>query len=362
MNLFESLAGASPAGSLPLGAFDGPPDGGALLRAPAPAHVPPDLWRPLTAGERQLVLELPNQPQPQPASPGADKAGGLLRLAGRGAVYGVISMPQETGGRALNIALAPGLRASRHEDEVLLKVQVQGESGQWRTAAMGEARDGKLYVSNPQQLREAYGQPLPEVVAQSPSALPEPVLKTESQESLKPDTGLSPKQQLAIASIHKVGDEVKDSSCQPDGRWVYNPTKGRSDSAMRYEEQITHMPAAIDYAVPRANGTLVRFDGCDVHRHVLQEAKGPGYQKLFEASARTAAKPDGSDFFQRQVRDGISDQAKRQAEAALGRPVEWSIAEKPAEETFRRLVEKGTEGAPGSGSNFRVEHVEPLLK
>jgi hypothetical protein len=134
-----------------------------------PAGVPDALWRPLTDAERALVRHLPGATQAAPA-----------------------------GGR-LDIGLAPGLRASRGADDVLLGVQLQGADGGWRapgedgrtpaatsTAAGGrpeaaavagmpaEAVGGRLLVADLDALQAAYGRPLPAAIAQSPTALPVP--------------------------------------------------------------------------------------------------------------------------------------------------------------------------------------------
>ena len=111
----------------------------------APEGVPDALWRPLSDAERGLVRRLGVQQQPAPPGDSADE---------------------------LRIALAPGLRAARAQDEVMLKTQVQDAGGGWRTVGSAEARDGRLHVSDLDAVRTAYGQPLPPHVVQSPQALP----------------------------------------------------------------------------------------------------------------------------------------------------------------------------------------------
>jgi hypothetical protein len=111
----------------------------------APEGVPDALWRPLSDAERGLVRQLGAQPQPAPPGSSADE---------------------------LQIALAPGLRAARAQDEVMLKTQVQDAGGDWKTVGSAEAREGRLHVSDLDAVRTAYGQPLPPHVVQSPQALP----------------------------------------------------------------------------------------------------------------------------------------------------------------------------------------------
>ena len=111
----------------------------------APEGVPDALWRPLSDAERSLVRQLGAQPQAAPPGDGADE---------------------------LRIALAPGLRAARAQDDVVLKTQVQNAGGDWKTVGSAEARDGRLHVSDLDAVHAAYGQPLPPHVVQSPQALP----------------------------------------------------------------------------------------------------------------------------------------------------------------------------------------------
>jgi hypothetical protein len=111
----------------------------------APEGVPDALWRPLSDAERGLVRQLGAQAQAAPA----DGDAGEVR-----------------------IALAPGLRAARAQDEVMLKTQVQDAGGDWTTVGSAEARDGRLHVSDLDAVRTAHGQPLPPHVVQSPQALP----------------------------------------------------------------------------------------------------------------------------------------------------------------------------------------------
>ena len=111
----------------------------------APEGVPDALWRPLSDSERALVRNLGAQPQEAPPIGGADE---------------------------LHIAVAPGLRATRARDGVMLQAQVQDAGGDWQTVSSAEARDGQLQVSDLDALHAAHGQPLPDAVVQSPHALP----------------------------------------------------------------------------------------------------------------------------------------------------------------------------------------------
>jgi len=111
----------------------------------APEGVPDALWRPLSDAERVLVRQLGAQPQAATPAGNEDE---------------------------VQIGIAPGLRAARAQDEVMLKTQVQDAGGDWRTVGSAEARDGRLHVSDLDTVRTTYNQPLPPHVVQSPQALP----------------------------------------------------------------------------------------------------------------------------------------------------------------------------------------------
>ena len=127
-----STVDATPAGAPPRPLDDAAPDG-----------VPDTLWRPLSDGERALVRHLDAAAQEAPLDSGE-----------------------------LRLTLAPGLRATRARDAVLLQAQVQDAGGDWHAVTSAEARDGRLQVSDLAALVSAYGRALPPFVVQSPQALP----------------------------------------------------------------------------------------------------------------------------------------------------------------------------------------------
>lgn len=122
-----------------------------------PEGVPDALWRPLSEPERSLVRQLGAQPQAAPPGGGADE---------------------------LQITLAPGLRAARAQDEVMLRTQVQDAGGDWKTVGSAEARDGRLHVADLDAVRTAYGQPLPQHVVQSPQALPPAAPRVDARSTM----------------------------------------------------------------------------------------------------------------------------------------------------------------------------------
>jgi len=96
-----------------------------------------------------------------------------------------------------------------------------------------------------------------------------------------------------------------------------------SDRAARYQSQISGRLPDVGYQVDGVN-----FDGYDLIRGVLLDAKGPGYAGFVK---------DGKfrDWFRGQ--DSLIDQAQRQLNAANGHRIEWHIAEEDALPAFRRL-------------------------
>jgi hypothetical protein len=122
-----------------------------------------------------------------------------------------------------------------------------------------------------------------------------------------------------LKNVTKSGDEQPDPTCHPDGKWAFNPSaSARSDRAQKYEEQITKMPAAIDYRVGN-----VWYDGCAAWdpRKQLLEAKGEGMAQVLAIPGSKAQK-EAEIILQ------------RQSDAANGRPVDWHVAEKVAADFY----------------------------
>lgn len=88
----------------------------------------------------------------------------------------------------------------------------------------------------------------------------------------------------------------------------------------------------------------VMFDGCDETRRVMLEAKGEGYAWAL----------DGADFFEKfKGRAKIIKQMKQQSLAAVGRIVEWHVAEGSAAVAMERIALKYKLG------NIKVRHTPP---
>ena len=82
------------------------------------------------------------------------------------------------------------------------------------------------------------------------------------------------------------------------------------------------------YVLTTDNGQKVKFDGYESGQY--HEAKGPGYAKFVDKDGEFKEWFKGS--------DNLADQAKRQVEAADGRPVIWSIAEPETADAIDQLL------------------------
>jgi hypothetical protein len=157
---------------------------------------------------------------------------------------------------------------------------------------------------------------------------PEPAPRAKVRDVDRFQDGIIPS-----ASHLEKGERELDPTCHPNGGWEVEP--GYSKRAKRtndYEAQIARAPG-LDYVVRNPLENAVRFDGCAVWdpRRQLLEAKGPGYAGLVERGRR-------STFFPL-LRMGPEGQARRQARASRGRPVDWHVAEPDALPFFRDVLE-----------------------
>ena len=101
------------------------------------------------------------------------------------------------------------------------------------------------------------------------------------------------------------------------GQWV--PKNERMSPRSRaFQHQVTKAPAGWVYRVWR-NGEKADFDGFDLDQRVLQETKGLGYDKHFDADLEPKEYFKGADRLVRQ--------AERQLRVANGTPIRWHVAE-----------------------------------
>lgn len=131
-----------------------------------------------------------------------------------------------------------------------------------------------------------------------------------------------------------------DNICHPDGGWEYDPQfAGMREHTRLYQAQISRAPG-LEYVVRPADGAPVRFDGCAwwSKRHELLEAKGEGYEELFENASIYN--------FLKGPREKTVGQAERQIGVARGAPVEWDIAEPGALTYFGTFMKGLPEGMP----------------
>jgi hypothetical protein len=147
------------------------------------------------------------------------------------------------------------------------------------------------------------------------------------------------------AATMALDEREDDPSCHPYGGWEREqPDPKRSQRSRDYEAQISRAPG-LNYVVRAPDGAAVAFDGCAVWdpRRQLLEAKGTGYAGLVGFMEDNPKYPD--------FNDEPRHQAERQERVAGRRRVDWHVAEKGAEDFFRKRVEV----AP----NFKVYHTPP---
>ncbi|MFY1826211.1 Tox-REase-5 domain-containing protein [Myxococcus fulvus] len=117
------------------------------------------------------------------------------------------------------------------------------------------------------------------------------------------------------------------------GQWAPS-NESLSPRARRYQEQITGHSADDAYWVGGTSTKTggVKFDGFEAG--VLLEAKGPGYAKFFEGM-------DPKEWFTHSGAQKLIEQADRQGKkvSGSGSSIRWHIAEKPAADAIRRLLE-----------------------
>ncbi|OJT26855.1 hypothetical protein BO221_02235 [Archangium sp. Cb G35] len=101
------------------------------------------------------------------------------------------------------------------------------------------------------------------------------------------------------------------------GQWV--PKNERMSPRSRaFQHKVTKAPAGWVYRV-WLNGEKADFDGFDLEQRLLQETKGLGYDKHFDADLEPKEYFKGADRLVRQ--------AERQLRVANGTPIRWLVAE-----------------------------------
>ncbi|WP_257457884.1 restriction endonuclease fold toxin 5 domain-containing protein [Archangium lipolyticum] len=114
------------------------------------------------------------------------------------------------------------------------------------------------------------------------------------------------------------------------GQWVED-TSSMSKQARDYQSQVTGAPRRWCYRVCRA-GKCVDYDGYDPETGVLQEAKGPGYDKWFNRNLEPKFGFKGL--------KALREQAQKQARLAGGTPVRWQVAEPRMVDILKRLFKE----------------------
>ncbi|MFI9821675.1 Tox-REase-5 domain-containing protein [Streptomyces sp. NPDC052013] len=133
-----------------------------------------------------------------------------------------------------------------------------------------------------------------------------------------------------------------------DGFWASrdrNPKPGwKNESWLRYQEQVTGTQRGYEYVVPHTDPDVpdVEFDGWDSSRQTYLEAKN-GYDSFLTAD-RTELTPSG--------RERLLTEARRQTEAARGKPVEWHFSNEEVADAARDAFED-------AGLDIEVVHTAP---
>ncbi|KFA87142.1 hypothetical protein Q664_49955 [Archangium violaceum Cb vi76] len=91
-----------------------------------------------------------------------------------------------------------------------------------------------------------------------------------------------------------------------------------SPRSRAFQHQVTKAPAGWVYRVWR-NGEKADFDGFELDQRVLQETKGLGYDKHFDANL------EPKEYFKGAAR--LVRQAQRQWRVANGIAIRWHVAE-----------------------------------
>jgi hypothetical protein len=129
------------------------------------------------------------------------------------------------------------------------------------------------------------------------------------------------------------GTDSARSTTRDEPKLCPDPTaeniKGRSESALRYQEQISGLQRGLSVELPNpVTGKLVDFDGCREEDGTMLEAKGPQYEKHMADSDQWEIYFRGDDEIKRQI--------ERQSQAAVGRIVEWHFAEEPVADYYKK--------------------------
>jgi hypothetical protein len=231
-----------------------------------------------------------------------------LRLGGVAAALGIIFIPSDSG--AVVEGTLPG-----HSDVTFKLDKPEGALTLWQ----GDRSAGHvIFQGNPDRdgiFRDVDGNP---IARQLPDG------------TLLIDLGALPKQK---PSSDNQADEPKICPApQPD-------RPGPKPKDIAYQHYIAQIlnpeaPTPPGFGVVLFNpvtGRYVYFDDCHHPTGVMVDAKGTGYERLMQWPAVWKG-----------VMEDIDDQAKRQVQAAAGRPIIWFVAEKRAADTFRDyLKEKG---------------------
>ncbi len=140
--------------------------------------------------------------------------------------------------------------------------------------------------------------------------------------------GLTEIEGTALTKLHLQNlDDLIVAGLKTKGPGKYEKVfENMSERAQEYQTRITKLSENVGYVV---RGT--KFDGFDEVAGLLLDAKGPGYATFLLSNG--TFKP----FFE--GAEELVHQAQRQLIAAKGVPIRWDIAEEPAANAIRNLLQ-----------------------
>ncbi len=233
------------------------------------------------------------------------------------AAFGILFIPTN---RSLTSAGAvpdaPDLRYSFDQDTGILTLSRANEDGQTDALFSGQAQaDGTFRDSN----GNIIGRHLGSSVVVDPDLVPGYRSRAAVQE--KDDEQASARTGTAAANDN-------DPRLCPDPESDTPGWKSRSERSLAYQEQITGLPRGL---AVNLNG--VSFDGCRLTNGNMLEAKGPRIAEFIDG--RGGWKPY---FIASGGLADLDDQIARQSMAAVGRTVEWHVAEDPVADYVREYA------------------------
>ncbi|MCN9244451.1 restriction endonuclease fold toxin 5 domain-containing protein [Streptomyces sp. RY43-2] len=178
------------------------------------------------------------------------------------------------------------------------------------------------------QEREAY---LAKKRAEEPQRAKDAAKKMKKWDDPKRNDTSDPRNYLDPDWAKNLKDPKLGDADKFDGFWASRdrnpPPNWKNESWLRYQEQVTGVKRGKEYVVPHSKEGVpdVEFDGWDSGRQTFLEAKN-GY--------KTFLGKDGN--LTKSGKETFVKEAKRQVDAAGGRPIEWHFSDPDVAKAARR--------------------------